>query len=278
MTMTEEDNLNAKIMTSQTSHAKNVFLFVPNIIGYFRLALLLASWISHALSRPNLTLTFYIGVAILDFFDGFAARRLHQSSVFGAWFDVCIDVIARATMWYMVFSLTLVSTDLVSHVVIWRFPWGPLIGTLEWLAFVCNHATYGTRWKTRLIKSEALSAYDETTGHSRFQNDKDQDAPASSFSKSAPPAWVAKCFANGFISPLGVFAIAGVHCLPPWLYGCLADIPHSSGRELWFVYKALLEWNFVTLPFLISGRLFAACVESWIIWDHVMFLATQKED
>lgn len=277
---TIEDDLNANIKTVIWTRQKNVFFFVPNIIGYFRILLILASWISHALSRPNMTLTFYIGAAILDFFDGFAARRLNQSSVFGAWFDVCIDVVARTTMWSMVFSSRLVSSLPTSFASIsLSFPWGQLIASLEWLSFVCNHAIYGSRWKSRMMTTDStIITNDVMISHPEVHRDctstrQDVDVPSVG---AVPPAWVAKCFENGFKSPLGVFVIAGIHCLPPLLYGWFVNI--SDENCLWFVYKALLEWNLVTIPFLISGRFYAACVECWIIWDHVKFLATRKED
>ena len=238
---------------TESVESANVFFFVPNVIGYFRLSFVVISWVCHALSLPNWTLCFYITAAVLDFFDGYAARRLHQSSVFGAWLDVCIDVVARTMLWNMIFSPYL--PDMSSSVWI-RFPWGQVVGTLEWLAFVCNHSAHGSRWKTRMMQ--------------------DSIASSSTSAGSSPPPWVTHCFANGFKSPLGFLAIAGVHGLPPWLYGTF--IAGQGVGALWFGFSLLLQWNYVVLPFLICGRIYAACVEIWLVLDHVRFLSVLKEN
>jgi len=242
---------------AKTVESVNVFFYVPNIIGYFRFSLVVISWLCHAFSRPNWTLCFYVIAAVLDFFDGYAARRLNQSSVFGAWLDVCIDVVARTMMWNMIFSPHLLSVSSSSSMLT-CFPWGQLIGALEWLAFVCNHSAHGSRWKTRLIK--------------------DSVAPSSTSLGSSPPPWVTHCFANGFKSPLGFLAIAGVHGLPPWLYGSVIAAFGQEQDALWPCFSALLEYNFVVLPFLVCGRIYAACVETWLILDHVRFLSMLKEN
>ncbi|XP_028396840.1 uncharacterized protein LOC114520716 isoform X2 [Dendronephthya gigantea] len=76
-----------------------------------------------------LFLVLYAASVTLDAFDGIAARKLNQTSVFGAWFDVVIDNIGRGMLWSYIYQ------------------WGYFVSALEWLVFVCTH-TYGATWKT----------------------------------------------------------------------------------------------------------------------------------
>ena len=74
-----------------------VFLFVPNIIGYFRAALLVAAmWFS--LTHPLLTVVSYGLSQLMDMFDGMAARYFDQSTKFGAVLDMVCDRISDAVM------------------------------------------------------------------------------------------------------------------------------------------------------------------------------------
>ncbi|XP_063396386.1 uncharacterized protein LOC134680990 [Mytilus trossulus] len=103
-----------------------VLFFVPNIIGYFRLALLCASlWFY---SNPVWFLSLYGLSAFLDGFDGYFARKLNQTSVFGAWFDVVIDNISRGFLWCLLYK------------------WGYGVILIEWLTFVCTHKR-GANWR-----------------------------------------------------------------------------------------------------------------------------------
>eukprot|EP00053_Salpingoeca_punica_P009421 m.84424 g.84424 ORF g.84424 m.84424 type:complete len:218 (+) comp15019_c0_seq1:67-720(+) len=144
--------------------ARQVLLYVPNLIGYARCILLLVGF---SLTSPLWFCILYCIQAILDGFDGVLARRLNQCSAFGAWFDVVIDNIGRACLWSRI------------------SPHFALVGCVEWLTFLCHHASAGAAWKTDF-------------------------GPA--------PVFVQRVMANGFKTPLGVAAITGVHVLPIWLY------------------------------------------------------------
>ena len=68
----------------------DVFLFVPNLIGFARVALLVASlW--YALGEPVVFLGLYTASFLLDAADGHAARLLGQTSQFGAVLDMVTD-------------------------------------------------------------------------------------------------------------------------------------------------------------------------------------------
>ncbi|XP_062887953.1 CDP-diacylglycerol--inositol 3-phosphatidyltransferase isoform X3 [Mobula hypostoma] len=110
-----------------------VFFYVPNLIGYVRLVLLLVGWWSF--NHPVWFISCYVTSIILDGFDGFAARRLNQVSEFGAWFDVAIDNIGRSMLWSLLYD------------------WGHFISSLEWLVFVCTHGSMGGDWKKKFQNS-----------------------------------------------------------------------------------------------------------------------------
>uniref|UniRef100_A0A336KH25 CDP-diacylglycerol--inositol 3-phosphatidyltransferase n=1 Tax=Culicoides sonorensis TaxID=179676 RepID=A0A336KH25_CULSO len=69
---------------------ENVFLFIPNIIGYARIILALVSFY-YMPSDYLVSATCYIVSVILDALDGHAARQFNQSSKFGAMLDQLTD-------------------------------------------------------------------------------------------------------------------------------------------------------------------------------------------
>ena len=105
----------------------HVLLYVPNVIGYFRLCLIFAFIWCHN-SSLDLAILAYITSHFLDYLDGYAARKLNQVSKFGAQFDVIIDVIARGFAWVLI------------------SPLGFLVSCLEWLVFSFV-GTSGPQWK-----------------------------------------------------------------------------------------------------------------------------------
>ncbi|CAF90496.1 unnamed protein product [Tetraodon nigroviridis] len=69
---------------------ENIFLFVPNLIGYGRVLLaLLAFYLMPCCPWPAVCC--YLLSALLDAFDGHAARALNQSTKFGAMLDMLTD-------------------------------------------------------------------------------------------------------------------------------------------------------------------------------------------
>ncbi|KAI1896344.1 hypothetical protein AGOR_G00093830 [Albula goreensis] len=69
---------------------ENIFLFVPNLIGYARIVLaLLAFYFMPWCPVPAVLC--YLLSALLDAFDGHAARALNQSTKFGAMLDMLTD-------------------------------------------------------------------------------------------------------------------------------------------------------------------------------------------
>ncbi|KAI5635518.1 CDP-alcohol phosphatidyltransferase domain-containing protein [Phthorimaea operculella] len=69
---------------------ENIFLFVPNIIGFARVILAIISFY-YMPTHCVLACTCYVVSALLDAFDGHAARYFNQSTKFGAMLDQLTD-------------------------------------------------------------------------------------------------------------------------------------------------------------------------------------------
>nr|XP_057905527.1 CDP-diacylglycerol--inositol 3-phosphatidyltransferase [Doryrhamphus excisus] len=69
---------------------ENIFLFVPNLIGYARIILALLAFFLMPCC-PWSACSCYLLSALLDAFDGHAARALNQSTRFGAMLDMLTD-------------------------------------------------------------------------------------------------------------------------------------------------------------------------------------------
>ncbi|XP_056638057.1 CDP-diacylglycerol--inositol 3-phosphatidyltransferase [Diorhabda sublineata] len=69
---------------------ENIFTFVPNIIGYARIVLAIISFYFMP-TNYVIACTCYVVSALLDAFDGHAARHFDQSTKFGAMLDQLTD-------------------------------------------------------------------------------------------------------------------------------------------------------------------------------------------
>ncbi|KAK5116421.1 hypothetical protein LTR62_007968 [Meristemomyces frigidus] len=102
---------------------ENIFLFVPNLIGYLRIVLCLASLYFMPLHPRRCSFLYSIS-CLLDALDGVAARQYHQSTRFGAVLDMVTDrctttcllvFLATAKPAYSMVFQGLISLDLASH-------------------------------------------------------------------------------------------------------------------------------------------------------------------
>ncbi|PFH31749.1 putative phosphatidylinositol synthase [Besnoitia besnoiti] len=80
---------------------RRVFLYIPNIIGYVRLALLVAAAWAWQKAFGFLFVVFYIVSQGLDAVDGAVARRLGQVSVFGACLDQVVDRLSTCLLYIL---------------------------------------------------------------------------------------------------------------------------------------------------------------------------------
>ncbi|XP_030633977.1 CDP-diacylglycerol--inositol 3-phosphatidyltransferase [Chanos chanos] len=115
----------------------HILMYIPNIIGYIRILLVLSAW--SAFNSPEIFVPVYFISVILDGVDGWIARQLKQTSRFGAWLDVVVDNFGRSMLWNMLFD------------------WGWLVASVEWCVFVCNHNARGAQWKSSFTESPVWS-------------------------------------------------------------------------------------------------------------------------
>lgn len=109
---------NGKVITS-----RDIFLFIPNLIGYSRVIFALAS-LFYMQWHPKYCTVLYCLSCLLDALDGVAARRYGQTSKFGAVLDMVTDRCTTSSLICFlcvayprlaIFFQLLVSLDLASH-------------------------------------------------------------------------------------------------------------------------------------------------------------------
>mmetsp|Transcript_258 Transcript_258/g.955 ORF Transcript_258/g.955 Transcript_258/m.955 type:complete len:248 (-) Transcript_258:111-854(-) len=103
--------------------AVHILLYVPNVIGYVRVGLLVAFYV-YALREWEVAIGCYLLSFLGDLFDGFFAKQLAQTSTFGMILDMVTDRVATAGLltilavlyppWAPVFAASQ-GLDLASH-------------------------------------------------------------------------------------------------------------------------------------------------------------------
>ncbi|PAA57264.1 hypothetical protein BOX15_Mlig028156g2, partial [Macrostomum lignano] len=102
---------------------QNVFLFVPNLIGYARILLAILACYYMPFDHVRATWAYLLS-GLLDAFDGHAARLLNQSTKFGAMLDMLTDrcatmcllfVLAQFYPRYMLAFQLSAALDIASH-------------------------------------------------------------------------------------------------------------------------------------------------------------------
>ena len=114
-------NMRSQAPTKQRE--ENIFLFIPNLIGYSRIILAIASLYYMPLHPRTCTILYAVS-CLLDALDGVAARKFQQSTKFGAVLDMVTDRCTTSCLlvflasafprWSIVFQ-GLISLDLASH-------------------------------------------------------------------------------------------------------------------------------------------------------------------
>ncbi|KAI4140545.1 MAG: hypothetical protein L6R39_005753 [Caloplaca ligustica] len=109
--------------TLPAEQSENIFLFYPNIIGYSRIILAIASLYYMPLHPRTCSLLYSVS-CLLDALDGVAARRFNQSTRFGAVLDMVTDRCTTSCLlvflssafprWALLFQ-GLISLDFASH-------------------------------------------------------------------------------------------------------------------------------------------------------------------
>ncbi|KAF2254512.1 CDP-diacylglycerol--inositol 3-phosphatidyltransferase [Trematosphaeria pertusa] len=100
-------------ITNPRNGKKNIFLFYPNLVGYSRVVLAIASLYYMPL-HPRTCSLLYSASCLLDALDGIAARHFNQETKFGRVLDVVTDRCTTSCL--LVFLASgLISLDLASH-------------------------------------------------------------------------------------------------------------------------------------------------------------------
>lgn len=111
---------------------ENIFLFVPNLIGYARIVLAIFSFYYMPFDHVKATI-FYVVSGFLDAFDGTAARALNQGTKFGAMLDQLTDraalmcllmVLGQLYPKYMLLFQLSCTLDIVAH---WIHIWSSMM-------------------------------------------------------------------------------------------------------------------------------------------------------
>ncbi|KAB8069109.1 CDP-alcohol phosphatidyltransferase-domain-containing protein [Aspergillus leporis] len=109
--------------TAEKEVKENVYLFAPNLIGYLRVVLTIASLYYMPLHPRTCSLLYSVS-CLLDALDGYAARYFNQSTTFGAVLDMVTDRCTTACLlvflssawprWAIIFQ-SLIALDMASH-------------------------------------------------------------------------------------------------------------------------------------------------------------------
>lgn len=84
--------------------AKDVLLFIPNLIGYMRVVATLVSFVLMIVSSHSfwwLAILLYVSSFVGDLLDGMAARKFNQCSTFGGLLDMVTDRCSTLGMLYI---------------------------------------------------------------------------------------------------------------------------------------------------------------------------------
>lgn len=229
---------------SPSSTTWPVALYVPNILGYLRILLSFYGLLLQR-KRPHRALNVWIAAALLDLFDGIAARRLNQCSQFGILLDIVADNILRSIVWISTMMHTRSEVDGIVCA-------GTVIICLEWITMVCTQSNQTNTQQ----KDESVHWKDVKRKSDETENKN----------KSPPPFWVAAVFKNNFRTPPGILAIYGLFVAP---FGSFVWYADQIQQSTW-PYQLLSE-RIILILLKISyvGRLLSAMVELWLCCDYL---------
>ena len=116
-----------------------MLLLPPNLVAHVRLALALAA----AAAGPSVaSLALFAASLLLDAVDGWVARKLGQETSFGAFYDVAIDNLTRALLFWCGAAGAFGSGSGLPPALL------GLVPALEGVCLACTHASGGSAWKT----------------------------------------------------------------------------------------------------------------------------------
>ena len=269
-----------------------VVLYTPNVIGYARLLLTLVSLVAAARAaagdggsvaesaaaaaaqRPVLCwiyLAAVLAAAALDAVDGWAARRLGQTSTFGAQLDVVCDNALRSSCW-------VVATLAEPRVL----PISVAVLCLEWLTLLATQSAPGLEERLAV----ALRAHAASAGGQRLAQSVGRKRMLSwrETAQTKTHPWLVRAyFANGFRNPIGALGIASLFFAPLHVSasavleargGRSSSNGGSGGGGVLEEHGALWASAGVVLH---CGRALSACIELYFVRRHAAALLAWDE-
>ena len=220
-----------------------VLLYIPNILGYIRIILSFYGFRYALRNQPPKALNIWIAAAMLDLFDGAAARMLNQCSQLGILLDVVADNILRTVVWIAAMMEARSYTPTKENEICL---WSGVI-CLEWITFFCSQNNQMTQKGDRHIHWKDVDARREEA--------------------EAAPAWVQAVFKNNFRSVPGALAIYGLFVAPFGTYIWYADHLQKSS---WPSQLLSEESMSILIKASYAGRLLSASVELWLCYEYVI--------
>ena len=246
---------------SSSTSSWPVVLYAPNILGYLRILLSFHGF-RHALHKqPNKALNIWVAAAVLDLFDGIAARRLNQCSQFGILLDIVADNILRSIAWISAIieyhRSSLSSGGGINEMVV--CVWVGII-FLEWITMFCTQQQQSNNMQT-----------DQSDEQNVHWKDVKRKSPSKEIEKNnskakVPPFWVQAVFRNNFRSPAGILAIFGLFVAPFGSYVWYAD----HVQQTTWPFRILSEQHISNLIMISCvGRFLSFMVELWLCKEYL---------
>jgi phosphatidylglycerophosphate synthase len=225
-----------------------VILFIPNLLGYARIALAFVGLYFSVIDQPVWAVVSWIVSGILDLFDGIAARVLQQTSTFGVFLDIAADNILRTTVWLAVANVSFNNVQIQngsmnaqSYQSVSLQTVVPMVSCfiicLEWMTMVSTQvyaATNGEHWKNARMHD---------------------------------PWMIQNFFRNNFRNPLGCLGIYGLFSANLFTYGSYHPILCDNIPSYYlFMYLAFL------------GRFLSFTIEMWFCCSYISFVLNNDRD
>lgn len=227
---------------SSPSSSWPVVLYIPNLLAYLRIILSFVGLRRAAQRRHEDALSIWTFSALLDLFDGIAARRLDQCSQLGVLLDILADNVLRTVVWIAAVMESSKSDQSDDDMCIL---WATSIICLEWITMFCSQSKQST---------EEIKV-----------NWKDANGSSESECEKRPPFWVQAVFKNNFRTLPGIFAIYGLFVAP------FATFVHCTENKNMWPHRILHSERIVMLVTnsAYAGRFLSAMVELWLCFSYL---------
>lgn len=273
------------------SHNKSVWLYIPNIMCYVRIALSFSSIYtsSHIYSVPTrgescpgsvifflLTIAAWVASFILDHCDGKLARKYNQCSELGILLDIIADNLLRTSSYLGCvvthYGKTLILIDAKENDLVSQITNGwvlvcvcLLLSSMEWITLLATQlVTLHRKKKHWKNVSEVEDLIEKRNDNDNVEEQKllVEENSIDMQDSSSPPWWIESIFRNNFYNPLGVITIYGS-------MGC--GLAHFLFINRNILGSIIPSWTIpcidVAILFAYIGRVFALVCEVYFCLD-----------